>query len=279
MKKTIRTLLLTLAMILAMAAVTLAAAPVEEGNGKDPVVVEETEGDGIYAVYKVNYEYLNVRAKRSTSSKLLGKLDKGQKIEVRLIKGSWARIEYGKGYAWVSTKYLKRYRDGWVKVNGTWSWYRSDLKKTIKSDECYEAHIKYQMATSKTKKLIVINKTRFKLFVFERKNGDWVPRLAATCNIGMEGHVSPSGTFEVLGKLSYFDKAGARTYRYCTRYSGRRYIHSTAYKYHTQKVISRTVGYASTHGCVSVVPEYSKYIYKNCPIHTKVILFTETIKK
>lgn len=58
--------------------------------------------------YEVAVNTLNVRASDSTSSKVLGKLSKKEKIAVLQIKNNWAKISYKSTYGYVHTSYIKK---------------------------------------------------------------------------------------------------------------------------------------------------------------------------
>lgn len=49
---------------------------------------------------------LNVRQSKSTSSKLLGSLKNGTKVEVVSYSKTWSKIKFGKDYGYVSSKYI-----------------------------------------------------------------------------------------------------------------------------------------------------------------------------
>lgn len=57
---------------------------------------------------------VNIRATPSTSGKVLEKKNYYQSVEVVSINNGWAKIEYGNGYAYVNTKYIKKFEGlGW----------------------------------------------------------------------------------------------------------------------------------------------------------------------
>lgn len=58
-------------------------------------------------VYEVTATRLNVRASRTTDARVVGTINKGQKIEVEDINASWATIKYNGKTAYVSTRFLK----------------------------------------------------------------------------------------------------------------------------------------------------------------------------
>lgn len=58
--------------------------------------------------YEVTANTLNIRTTASTSSKVLGKLNKKDKIAVLQIKNNWAKIAYKNSYGYIHTNYIKK---------------------------------------------------------------------------------------------------------------------------------------------------------------------------
>lgn len=59
-------------------------------------------------IYEVNVNtFLNVRSYASSSAKVLGVVNDGDKVVVQEIKGDWAKIEYNGKSAYVGSRYLK----------------------------------------------------------------------------------------------------------------------------------------------------------------------------
>lgn len=70
--------------------------------------VYATEQSVKTTTYTVTGDALNVRAKASTSAKILGVLKKGTKVDVVKVEGKWATITYEKSVGYVSTDYIKK---------------------------------------------------------------------------------------------------------------------------------------------------------------------------
>lgn len=74
-----------------------------ENNDNKP----DTENGSSIKIMSCTGNSVNVRSGPSTSERVVGKLNKGDKVQVIYItKGSWARIKYSNGYAYVSAQYL-----------------------------------------------------------------------------------------------------------------------------------------------------------------------------
>ncbi|TCI22190.1 3D domain-containing protein [Exiguobacterium sp. SL-9] len=59
----------------------------------------------VYAQSQVNG--LNVRSAASLNGKVIGKINKGQKLQRTGSKGSWTRVNYKGKSGWIATKYLR----------------------------------------------------------------------------------------------------------------------------------------------------------------------------
>ena len=60
---------------------------------------------------------VNIRSTPSTNGKVLEKKNYYQSVEVESINNGWAKIQYGDGYAYVNTKYIKKFEGfGWSDI-------------------------------------------------------------------------------------------------------------------------------------------------------------------
>lgn len=62
-------------------------------------------------MYVTGVDVLNVRAKASSSSKILGTYNKGDEVTVYGTSGKWSKIKYAGDTAWLFTSYLTKYKD------------------------------------------------------------------------------------------------------------------------------------------------------------------------
>ncbi len=69
-------------------------------------------GLGTMFVYTENGKTLNVRSTPETGDNIIGQLRYGSKVEVTAFEGSWAKIAYLGGSAWVQSRFLKWYAPG-----------------------------------------------------------------------------------------------------------------------------------------------------------------------
>lgn len=66
--------------------------------------VQAASSNKVYVVSKVND--LNIRSDARMGTKILGKLNKGQKLQRLGSKGAWTQVYYKKKKAWVATSYV-----------------------------------------------------------------------------------------------------------------------------------------------------------------------------
>lgn len=104
---------------------------------------------------------------------------------------------------------------------------------------------------------------------------DGTPYKAFVCSTGK---ATPTGTFYTSQKLRWHVLMGPSYGQYCTRITGSILFHSVWYYRNGDKASQSTAEYnklgtTASHGCVRLTVADSKWIYDNCPIRTKVIIF------
>lgn len=77
--------------------------PVYEKTGH--AISRRTHEDKSAGYYVVSYDFLNVRAARSSSATKKGQLGKGELVRVSEVKNGWGRIEYQGATAYISLEY------------------------------------------------------------------------------------------------------------------------------------------------------------------------------
>lgn len=119
---------------------------------------------------------------------------------------------------------------------------------------------------------IKINKGTNVVTVYEK---DGTPYTAFTCSIG---YATPIGTFHTMAKYRWWVLDGPSYGQYCTRITGSILFHSVWY-YQNQAPNTQSytqynkLGTTASHGCCRLTVAASKWIYDNCPVGTKVIIF------
>lgn len=108
---------------------------------------------------------------------------------------------------------------------------------------------------------------------------DGTPYTAFTCSIG---YATPIGTFNTMAKYRWWTLDGPSYGQYCTRITGSILFHSVWYYQQTTNSQSyvqyNKLGTTASHGCCRLTVAAAKWIYDNCPVGTKVIIFNGTEK-
>lgn len=118
---------------------------------------------------------------------------------------------------------------------------------------------------------IKINKGTNVVTVYQK---DGTPYVAFTCSTG---YATPTGTFHTMAKYRWWTLDGPTYGQYCTRITGHILFHSVWY--YQQTVDSQSykqynrLGTTASHGCCRLTVAAAKWIYDNCPVGTKVIIF------
>ena len=79
----------------------------EEKPEQKPEVKPEEKPEATIKTGTVNASALNVRSWASTSSSVIGSLNRGAKVEIVSTSGKWHKIKYKNGYGYVSADYIK----------------------------------------------------------------------------------------------------------------------------------------------------------------------------
>lgn len=104
-----------------------------------------------------------------------------------------------------------------------------------------------------------------------------VPVRVMLCSTG-KNNATPAGTYYTKAKMRWHELDGPVWGQYCTRISGHYLFHSVYYRaYNNNRKLAineyRKLGSQASHGCVRVTVEDAKWIYDNCSIGTKVVVY------
>lgn len=123
---------------------------------------------------------------------------------------------------------------------------------------------------------IKINKGTNVVTVYKQ---DGTPYTAFTCSTG---YATPVGTFHTMAKYRWWTLDGPSYGQYCTRITGSILFHSVWYYQQTKNSQSYTqynkLGTTASHGCCRLTVAAAKWIYDNCPVGTKVVIFNGSSK-
>lgn len=223
-----------------------------------------------------------------------GKNNKYYYVKVRAYKVIDGKKVYG---AWSSVKKIKTDGTGWATFSGCKYYYKNGKPLTgtrrISGSQYYFSkkgvllgasssmykHVKDQ--TSKTDYLISISRTKNRLCVYHKVDGQWVVKYYWKCSTGAPGLISPisktpSGVFTVPAKTThkkYFgDSKGYRCW-YATRITKGYYIHSITYQpYSSTRIQDGRLGQNVSHGCVRISKDNALWVYKNIDAGTKIVI-------
>ncbi len=106
------------------------------------------------------------------------------------------------------------------------------------------------------------------------------PIKSLQCSVGLNG-ATPNGTFRILDKLRWHELMGPSWGQYCSHITSDILFHSVPYnRAYDPRSLSITaynnLGVAASHGCIRLNCASAKWLYDNCPIGTKVIIFRGT---
>ena len=135
---------------------------------------------------------------------------------------------------------------------------------------CFRTNVKAETGNY----YIKVNKATNVITVYTH---DDKPYTAFVCSAG---YATPIGTFYTMNKYTWWILDGPSYGQYCTRITGSILFHSVWY-YEQNKTTQSYVQYnklgsLASHGCVRVTTSAAKWIYDNCPLQTKVIIFNGT---
>lgn len=104
-----------------------------------------------------------------------------------------------------------------------------------------------------------------------------VPVRVMLCSTG-KNNATPKGTFYTQSKMRWHELDGPVWGQYCTRITGHYLFHSVYYRaYNNNRKLAineyRKLGKQASHGCVRVTVEDAKWIYDNCSLGTKVVIY------
>lgn len=125
--------------------------------------------------------------------------------------------------------------------------------------------------------VIKVNKGTNCVTIYDKKGN---PIKAMTCS---PGKATPIGTFYTPVKYRWHEMIGNCYAQYCTRITGNFLFHSVWY-YRKGDKSSMSVraynkmGNKDSHGCVRLLCKDAKWIYENCALKTKVVIFNGTKK-
>ncbi|MCR5040570.1 MAG: L,D-transpeptidase family protein [Clostridia bacterium] len=133
-----------------------------------------------------------------------------------------------------------------------------------------------QQFSSRTNYLIMVDRTVHKLYLYEGSKGNWTNKFTWLCSDGAPSSPTTEGEFTINYKGLYFiaKKTQGRCWYYSS-FNGNYLIHSVLYSGASEpiEIWDGRLGMALSEGCVRLDINNAKWIYDNCPIGTKVVVY------
>ena len=162
----------------------------------------------------------------------------------------------------------------YVTSNGTKTFIGSITYNVPSSDMLVGMNKKAQSYRSATSKLILVDLSNHKVAVYDGKYQNWTNIQQFICTVGAPSTPTITGEYEIYMHRSYFDSGSSRCF-YFSPFKGGYGFHSVLYYQDTtpQRIMDGRLGMDLSHGCVRLDVNDAKWIYYNCPIGTKVVIY------
>ena len=162
----------------------------------------------------------------------------------------------------------------YVTSNGTKTFIGSITYNVPSSDMLVGMNKKAQSYRSATSKLILVDLSNHKVAVYDGKYQNWTNIQQFICTVGAPSTPTITGEYEIYMHRSYFDSGSARCF-YFSPFKVGYGFHSVLYYQDStpQRIMDGRLGMDLSHGCVRLDVNDAKWIYYNCPIGTKVVIY------
>lgn len=216
------------------------------------------------------------------------------------IKVSWSKVSGAKGYyvyraTSLKGKYKKvktltsgnkvSYTNKGLKKGKTY-YYKVVAYKTVKKKKLTGLFSEPKMCKTAKSSSVSVSKSGYTIYVNKKMNVVTVydknakPVKAFVCSTG---NATPTGTFYTKNKYRWHELIGNCWGQWDTRIVGGILFHSVYYTgYNNNKTLSvsayNKLGTTASHGCVRLKAGDAKWIYDNCALKTKVVIFNSSSK-
>lgn len=125
---------------------------------------------------------------------------------------------------------------------------------------------------------LYVNKTKNMVTVYTTEGNVYIPVKRFICSQG--GSNTPEGIFYTPAKYRWQELMGPCWGQWCTRINGGVLFHSVFYKqYQNNQTLSvnayNKLGTTCSHGCVRLTAGDAKWIYDNCALSAKVVIYSK----
>ena len=134
--------------------------------------------------------------------------------------------------------------------------------------------LRAQNYTSSTDKLILVDLTNHTVGVYNGRYQEWRNIQSYICTVGAPSTPTIVGEFTIYMHRAYFDSGSSRCF-YFSPFKGGYGFHSVLYYQDPSptRIKDGRLGMDLSHGCVRLDVNHAKWIYDNCPIGTKVVIY------
>lgn len=134
---------------------------------------------------------------------------------------------------------------------------------------------KFQSYSSSTRYMIVVKLSEHKVRIYKGKKGRWNRIRTHKCTTGAPSTPTIRGTFRIGAKGLYFNTGTAQRCWYYTQFRGNYLFHSVVYDRSSspRNVVDGRLGISASHGCIRLSLQNAKWIYRNIPRGTKVVIY------
>lgn len=127
---------------------------------------------------------------------------------------------------------------------------------------------------SNTNHLVFVNISEQKTYIYEGEKNNWNLEKTLICSTGIEGKETPVGEFTVQDRASwFFSPKYGQGGKYYVQFMGNYLFHSIPFDENRDTVLDETLGTPSSHGCIRLSVEDSKWMYDNIKNGTKIIIY------
>ncbi len=252
------------------AKVTISSGDTTYNSTKITLHWKATSGASGYQIYRATsksgtYKKIGtVSGKTTTSWKDTG-LTKGKTYYYKV--RAYGKVSGKTIYGPYSSVYTKT-KAGWRYVNGYKLYYNANGKLVKDVSSIIGKQASYVIKVNKKMNCVTV-------YAKDGNNGYIIPVKAFICSTGV---ATPTGTFYTPAKYRWHTLMGPSYGQWCTRIYNGFLFHSVFYNsYNNNNALSvnayNKLGTTASHGCVRLTAGDAKWIYDNCKLNTKVIIY------
>lgn len=184
------------------------------------------------------------------------------------LRSGWYRDKENKRYYF--DKKTKAALKGWNYV-GKYKYYfnkNGQLKQDVRSKLSKTQKKSYEIRVNRTASCVTV-------YAKDGKKGYTIPVVAFVCSAG---NGTPTGSFKIKDKLRWHELMGPCWGQWCQHITSSILFHSVYYdrKYDNKSLnvaAYNRLGTMASHGCIRLTAGDCKWIYDNCKVGTKVVIY------